>query len=57
VTRVTRYDPELNMVLTVELTVADSECTVLLPIYGNRPPFGCMYSQTEVYFLIRQLKH
>jgi len=45
------------IVVIVELTVADSERTVLLPIYGNRPLFVCMYSQTVVYFIIRQLKH
>ena len=27
------------IVANVELTVADSEHTVVLPIYGKRPPF------------------
>ena len=27
------------IVVNVELTVADSEHTVVLPIYGKRPPF------------------
>ena len=45
------------IVVNVELTVADSEHTVVLPIYGKRPPFGCTYGQMAVFFQIRQFKH